>query len=163
MRFDTNTYEKIREDQFLRFIDTTPTEASPTWALIAAVEEDGAGIEYNPNIDRIKLIVNEGSITNHKSNDKQLSATYLAYKGDACFNYVEAGRDKLNYKTHLLEVDIWNETGGSYAAKMSNATIGITSYNGNQIEFDLYVDGDPTDGSVTMTGNTPSFTSGTSL
>ena len=163
MRFDTNTYEKIREDQFLRFIDTTPTESTPTWALIAAVEEDGAGIEYNPNIDRIKLIVNEGSITNHTSNDKQLNATYLAYKGDACFTYVEAGRDQLNYKTHLLEVDIWNESTGSYAAKMSNATIGITSYNGNTIEFDLYADGDPTNGSVTMIGNVPTFVPTASL
>ena len=54
LRFDTNLYDKIREDQFLRFINTTPSETNPTWALIAAVEEDGAGIEYNANVDRLK-------------------------------------------------------------------------------------------------------------
>ena len=153
MRFDTNQYTKIEEDQFLRFINTTPDQLTPTWALIAAVESGGAGIEYNPNIDRIKLIVNKNAISNHTSNDKQLSATYLAYKEDACFAYVEAGRDKLNYRTQLLEVDLWNENNGNYAAKLNNATIGITTYNGNTIEFNLYADGDVTDGTVTITTN----------
>ena len=163
LRFDTNLYEKIREDQFLRFINTTPSGGDATWALIAAVEEDGAGIEYNANVDRLKLIVNENAITNHKSNDKQLSATYLAYEGDPCFTFANAGRDKLNYKTQLLEVDLWDETDGSYTAKMSNATLTVSNYNGNQIEFNLYVDGDPTEGTATVSGNTPTFIPTTSL
>ena len=163
MRFDTDLYEKIGEEQFLRFINTTPAATNPTWALIAAVEEDGAGIEYNPNVDRLKLIVNKNAITNHKSNDKQLSATYLAYKGDACFEFANAGRDKTNYKTQLLEVDLWDETDGNYAAKLSNATLTVNTYNGNTIEFNLYADGDPTEGTSTVAGNTPSFTPSTSL
>jgi hypothetical protein len=163
MKFDTNNYTKITEDQFVRFIDTTPTATTPTWVLVAAVEEGGAGIDYNPNIDRLKLIVNQNATTNHTSNDKQMSVTYLAYKGDDCFEYVNGGRDKLNYKTRLLEVDLWDETSGSYSAKMSNATIGITSYHGDTIEFNVYADGDPTDGTVTVANNTPTFTPTTSL
>ena len=158
MRFDTNAYDRITEDQFLRFIDTTPTAQTPTWALVAAVDEGGAGIDYNPNIDRVKLIVNKNSSSNHTSNDKQMSVPYLAYKNDPCFEFVNAGRDKLNYKTHLLEVDIWNETDGNYASKFSNATIGITSYHGDTIEFDVYTDGDPQDGTTTISNNVPTFT-----
>lgn len=163
MRFDTNAYDRITEDQFLRFIDTTPTAQTPTWALVAAVDEGGAGIDYNPNIDRVKLIVNKNSSSNHTSNDKQMSVPYLTYKNDPCFEFVNAGRDKLNYKTHLLEVDIWNETSGSYASKFSNATIGITSYHGDTIEFDVYTDGDPQDGATTISNNVPTFTPTVSL
>lgn len=163
MKFDTTDYTKITEDQFVRFIDTTPTSQNPTWALVAAVEEGGAGIDYNPNIDRLKLIVNKNANTNHTSNDKQMSVTYLAYKGDPCFAFVNAGRDQLNYKTRLLEVDLWDETSGSYSAKMSEATIGITSYHGDTIEFDVYTDGDGQDGTVTVTSNIPTFTPTASL
>lgn len=163
MKFDTSAYDRITEDQFVRFIDTTPNSSTPTWALVAAVEEGGAGIDYNPNIERLKLIVNQNSTSDHTSNDKQMSVSYLAYKGDNCFNFVNAGRDKLNYKTHLLEVDLWDETGGSYSAKMSNATIGITSYHGDTIEFDVYADGDPQEGTVTVAGQTPTFVPTTSL
>lgn len=163
MKFDTSTYTRITEDQFVRFIDTTPNATNPTWALVAAVEEGGAGIDYNPNIDRLKLIVNQNATSNHTSNDKQMSVTYLAYKGDPCFAFVNAGRDQLNYKTRLLEVDLWDETGGSYSAKMSEATIGITSYHGDTIEFDVYADGDATDGTVTVTNQTPTFVPAISL
>ena len=163
MKFDTSAYPKITEDQFVRFIDTTPSAVNPTWVLIGAVEEGGAGIDYNPNIDRLKLIVNKNATSNHTSNDKQMSVTYLAYKGDPCFTFVNAGRDKLNYKTRLLEVDLWDETTGEYGAKMSDATIGITSYHGDTIEFDVYADGDAVNGKVTISDQTPTFTSTTSL
>lgn len=155
--FDTNAFEKITEDQFVRFIDTTPDSQTPTWALVGAVEEGNAGIEYNPNIERVKLIVNKNASTNHTSNDKQMTVPYLAYKGDPCFTFVEAGRDKLNYKTHLLEVDLWNETSSAYKAKMSNATIGISTYHGDTIEFNVYTDGDPKEGTVTVANKVPTF------
>lgn len=163
MRFDTNNMEKILESDFLRFIDTTPSAQNPTWVLIAAVEEGNASIEYNKNSDRTKLIVNKGATTNQTSMDKQMSVPYLAYKNDPCFEFVNAGRDELNYKTRILEVDFWDEANDKYTAKMSNGTIDVTSYHGDTIEFNLFFDGDPTDGKVTMTGNTPTFKASASL
>ena len=163
MKFDTSNMDKILESQFLRFLDSTPESENPTWVWVAAVEEGNAQIEYNPNIDRIKYIVDNAARTNHTSNDKQMSVPLQAYKGDDCFAFVNAGRDKLNYKTHLLEIDLWDETSGSYSAKMSNATISITSYNGEVIEFDVYADGDPTEGTVTITNQAPTFTPTASL
>lgn len=163
MNFDTNAYTKILESDYLRFIDTTPTESTPTWVLVGAVETGNAEMEYNADIERLKLIVNKNAITNHKSNDKQMSVPLLAYKGDPCFTFVEAGRDKLNYTTRVLEVDLWNNTNSNYSAKMSNATIAISTYNGEQIEFDLNFDGDPTEGTATISGSSVSFTPTTSL
>lgn len=163
MNFDTSNMTKILESQFVRFIDSTPNAATPTWVLIAAVEEGNAQIEYNPNIERIKYIVDNSARTDHTSNDKQMAVPYQAYKGDPCFEYVNAGRDKLNYTTHLLEVDLWDVTENQYSAKMSDATIGITSYNGEMIEFNVYADGDPAEGKVTITDNQPVFTETASL
>ena len=77
--------------------------------------------------------------------------------------FANAGRDKLNYKTQLLEVDLWDESDGAYTAKLSNATLAVSGYNGNQIEFDLYIDGDPTEGTSTVSGNTPTFIPTSSL
>lgn len=163
MRFDTSQYDKILESDVLKFIDTTPTGTDRTWVLLAAIEEGNGGIEYNPNTDRIKFIVNKNASTNHTSNDKSLEAPYLAYKGDPCFAFANSCRDKLNNKTHLLEVDIWDVTNSNYTAKMSNATLVVNSYNGNEINFNVNADGDPIDGTVAMSGNTPTFTPTVSL
>jgi len=163
MNFDTTGMEKILESQFVRFIDTTPTSLSPTWKLIGPVETGNAQVEYNAEIERAKWIVDKSARTNHKSNDKQMSVPLQAYKGDPVFTFVNAGRDQLNYVTHVLEVDLWDKSTNYYSAKMSNATIGVTSYNGDMIEFDLYFDGDPEDGKISLAGQVPTFIPNTSL
>lgn len=164
MNFDTSSMEKILESQYLRFIDTTPTAQNPTWKVIGiGVEEGNAGVEYNPDIERIKWIIDNAARSNHKSNDKQMSVPQKTYKGDPCFEFVNAGRDKLNYVTHLLEVDMWDKNGSAYSSKMSDATVSITSYNGDEIDWDLYIDGDPTEGTVAVAGTVPTFTPTASL
>lgn len=159
-----NDIEKIKESQFLRFVDTTPSAQTPTWVVIGVgVEEDNAGIEYNPNIERVKWIIEDSARSDHTNNDKQISVPQKAYKNDPCFEFVNGGRDKLNYKTHVLEIDTWNGTGSSYPAKMSDATVAITSYNGDEIDWDLYFDGDPKEGTATMASGVPTFVETTSL
>lgn len=159
-----DTIEKIKESQFLRFIDITPSASSPAWKAIGiGVEEGNAGIEYNPNIERVKWIIEDNARSDHTSNDKQISVTQKTYRNDPCFEFVNAGRDILNYKTRVLEVDTWNGTNSSYPAKMSTATIAITSYNGEEIEWDLYFDGTAIEGTVTIANGVPTFTASASL
>ena len=153
--------EKIKTSQYLRFIDTTPN-STPTWKVIGIGVEE-ASTSYNPNVDRIKWIIEDSSRSDHTSNDKQSSITQKCYKNDPCFEFVNSGRDQLNYKTHILEVDLWNATNSNYAAKMSDGLISVTDYSGDEISYDLYFDGDPTDGTVTITSNVPTFTPTTSL
>lgn len=156
--------QKILESQFRRFIDTTPASGNPTWKIVGiGVEEGNAGIEYNPNVERTKWIIHDNATTNQTSNDKQMSVPQKTYKNDPCFEFVNLGRDKMNYKTKFLEVDTWDGSNGSYPAKMSDATVVVTSYTGEEIDWDLYIDGNPTEGTVTITGGVPSFTPTTSL
>ena len=154
--------ERIKRSQFKIFLDTTPTSQNPVWKLEGwGVEE--ASISYNAEIERIKYIIEDSARTDHTSNDKQASITKKTYKGEPVFEFINAGRDKLNYVTHILEVDSWNGTGSTYPAKMSDGIIAITDYSGDEISYDLYFDGDPVEGTVTFTDDVPTFTPTTSL
>lgn len=154
--------EKLVTSQYLRFIDVTPTSSTPTWKVVGIGVEE-ASTEYNPNVERIKWIIEKSSRSDHTSNDKQSSITQKAYKNDPCFEFVNAGRDKLNYKTHILEIDTWSGNEGSYSSKYSDGIIAVTSYSGEEIEYDLYFDGDVIEGVSSISDGTPTFTPSASL
>ena len=153
--------EKIKRSQFLTFLDTTPSENSRTWAIVG-VGVDEYATAYNPQVDTEKWIIEDNARNDHTSNQKQGSVKQKCYKNDPAFEFVANGRDKLNYKTHILDIDIWNGTGSgssaTFPAKMSDGLVAITSYSGEEIEYDLYYDGDPTEGTVTITDGVPTFT-----
>lgn len=156
--------EEIISKQFVRFIDTTPTTSSPTWAVVGVGVEDGnANIEYNPNVDRVKWIIDKNARTRHSSNDKQMSVTQNCHKGDPEFEFVEKARDVLGYKSHIIEIDTWNGTNANYPTKYTDCTIVIDTYSGDNIEYTIYFDGDPKEGTSTISGGTPTFTPTASL
>ena len=154
--------EKLKTSQYLRFIDTTPN-STPTWKVVGIGVEE-ASTSFNPNVERIKWIIEDSARTDHTSNDKQASITQKAYKNDPCFEFVNAGRDKLNYATHILEVDTWSGNNGEYSAKMTDGLVAITGYSGDEIDYDLYFDGDPTEGTCSINASgVPTFTPNASL
>lgn len=154
--------EKIKTSQYLRFIDTTPTATTPTWAVVG-IGVDEASTSFNPNVDRTKWIIEDSARSDHTSNDKQSSIEQKAYKNDPCFEFVNNGRDKFNYKTHILEIDTWNATNSNYVAKYSDGLISVTEYDGDSISYNLYFDGDPKDGTATIADGVPTFVKTTSL
>lgn len=155
---------KIPRSQFLTFLNTTPSEKSPKWDVLG-VGITEYGIAFNPQVDTEKWIIEDNARNDHSSNQKQGSVTQRCYKGDPVFEFINAGRDQLNYKTQVLDIDRWNGTGTTYPAKMNDVIITITNYMGEnaEIEYDIYYDGDATEGTVTFTGSTPTFTPTTSL
>lgn len=161
--FVPNGIEKINRSQFLTFLDTTPS-SSYTWKVLGVGITD-YGIDYNPQVDTEKWIIEDNARTDHSSNQKQGSVSQKCYKGDEVFEFVNAGRDKLNYKSHVLDIDRWNGDGSSYPAKLNDVIITVTSYMGEEaeIEYDIYYDGDAVEGTVTFVGNVPTFTPNISL
>lgn len=157
--------EKIKRSQFLTFLDTTPSASTETWKVLG-IGITEYGIDYNPQVDTEKWIIEDNARNDHTANEKQSSVTQKMYKNDACFEFVNAGRDKLNYKTHVLDVDRWNGNGSSYPATYSDAIITITNYMGEDasIEYELYYDGDAKEGSVVFNAQgVPTFTENASL
>ncbi len=151
--------EKIERDQFATFLDTTPNEKTMQFALLGIGITD-YGIEYNPQVDSEKWIVEKNSRQDHSSNQKQGAVSQSMHKGDPCFVFAEAGRDKLNYRTHILDIDIWKGKDGVYPADLSDGKLVITKYMGDKatIEYDLYYEGDSIKGSVSFANGVPTFT-----
>lgn len=151
--------EKVKRSQFLTFLDTTPNGSSNTWALLGIGITD-YGIAYNPQVETEKWIIEDNARSDHTSNQKQGSVSQKIYKNDPCFEFVEAGRDQLNYKTHILDIDRWNGNNGTYPAKMSDGLIAITQFMNEDavIEYDLYYTGDAVEGTVTIANGVPTFT-----
>lgn len=156
--------EKVNRSQFLTYIDTTPSGMSRTWAILGVGITD-YGISYNPQVDTEKWIIEDNARNDHTSNQKQGSVEQKIYKGDPCFEFANAGRDKLNYATNILDIDRWNGNGSSYPAKMTAGKLVVTETMGENatLSYDLYYDGDAVEGTVTFAGNVPTFTPTTSL
>ena len=155
--------EKIKRSQFLTYLNTG-TSANPTWSVLG-VGITEYGIDYNPQVDTEKWIIEDNARNDHSSNEKQSSVTQKCYKGDAVFEFINGARDQLNFKAQVLDIDRWNGTGTTYPAKKNDVMITINSYMGEnaEIEYTIYYDGDATEGTVTFTGTTPTFTPTTSL
>ena len=158
--------EKIKDMQYQRFLDTTPSSTA-TWKIIGIGIGDKLDTSYNPQVSTEKWIIEENARNDHESNQKQSSITQKCYKNDPEFEFVNAGRDKLNYTSNVLEVDTWNGTTSNgvttYPAKKSACLIAVTSYAGSEISYDLYFNGDPQEGTVTIAGGVPTFTPSVSL
>lgn len=158
--------EKVNRSQFVTYLDITPKATDMTFALLGIGVTD-YGISYNPQVDTEKWIVEDNARSDHTSNQKQSSVSQKIYKNDPCFEFVSEGRDKLNYTTHILDIDRYNGNNGVYPAKLSDGLVAITQYmNENAvIEYDLYYTGDPVEGTVTMDNTTglPVFTPTVSL
>lgn len=148
---------KIDRSQFLTFLNTTPSSTA-TWSVLG-VGITEYGIDYNPQVDTEKWIIEDSARNDHTSNQKQGSVSQKCYKGDAVFEFINAGRDVLNYKTQVLDVDRWNGSSGTYPAKQNDVIITITKYMGEgaEIEYDIYYNGDPIVGTVTFSGTEPTF------
>jgi hypothetical protein len=158
-----DSIEKIKRSQFLTFLDITPS-SSATWKVLGVGITD-YGIAFNPQVDTEKWIIEDNARNDHSSNQKQSTVTQKCYKNDPVFEFVNSGRDKLNYKSHVLDIDAWNGTGSTYPAKMSDVIITITNYMGEDasIEYDIYYDGDAVEGTVTINDGVPTFSPNTSL
>ena len=153
--------EKNKRSQYQKFLDITPSSTA-SWKVIG-IGITEANVDYNPQVNTEKWIIEDTARSDHESNEKQLSVTQRCYKNDPEFEFIEAGRDKLNYTSHILEIDTWNGNNGNYPTKKSDCLITITSYSGEVIEYTIYFNGDPIEGTSTIADGVPTFTPTTSL
>lgn len=152
---------KNKRSQYQKFLDIAPGSTA-SWKVIG-IGITEANVEYNPQVDTEQWIIEDSARNDHTGNQKQLSVTQKCYKGDPEFEFINAGRDQLNYTSHILEIDTWNGTNSSYPAKKSDCLITVTSYSGAEIEYTIYFNGDATNGTATIADGVPTFTASTNL
>lgn len=159
--------EKLdRDNSLVTFLDTTPNALTMNLEILGIGVTD-YGISYNPQVEQEKWIIEKNARNVHESNQKQGSVTQTAYLGDPIFEFVADGRDKLNYKSHVVDVDVFAGEGGVYPAKLTDCLIAIEQFGSDvaSIEYTIYYDGDSIDGTVTFDASTgkPTFTPTASL
>lgn len=152
--------EQLYRDQFAHYINTTPT-GEKTWTL-EGVGVESLALSYNPQISQFKTIINRVADASFDGYQIQSSVSgKRIYKGDAMFEFLnEARRHAKAIETQLLEVEMANTASeGTYVATQFNCLIVITEFLGDtaSIGYDLYVKGDPVNGSVTLTEGKPTF------
>ena len=155
-------YIKMNRDEWVTYLDTTP-DKTETWAVLGVGVTDFA-TDYNPSVESEKWIIERTARHNHESNEKQGGVSQSIYVNDPCYKFIEAGRGKLNYRTHILDVDMTrkSEDGSKFYAEKSEGMITVTSHMGENaiIEYDLYYEGDPQIGYVTLEDKKPTFAEG---
>lgn len=161
MNFDELT--KMERSQWITYLDTKPTESTPEFNILGIGITD-MSIAYNPSVDSEKWVIENTARHVHSSNEKQMAVSQSIYLGDPCYEFVRDGKGKLNYKTHILDIDMTRKsTEDKYYAELSDGLITITSFMGENatIEYDLYYEGEPTVGSVTIANGVPTFEAST--
>lgn len=162
VKFDFSNLVKMERSEWFTYLDTTPDSESTYNILGIGITE--LSQSYNPSVESEKWIIEKTARHIHQSNEKQASVSQSIYLGDPCYEFVEAGRDKLNYKTHILDINMKKKVDGDkFYAELSDGLITITSFMSDTatIEYDLYWEGDKTVGSVDMSTGKPVFTPST--
>lgn len=142
---------KMNRSEFITYLDVTPTAEATYEKLGVGITE--LAISYNPSVESEKWIIEDVARHIHESNEKQASVSQSIYVDEPCYEFVAKGLDKLNYTTHILNINRSKEISeGKYYADLSDGLISITSYMGENatIEYDLYFEGEKTIGSVTF-------------
>ena len=152
--------EQLYRDQFAHYINTTPG-STETWTL-EGVGVDALALSYNPQIDQYKTIIERNA--NATFNNYQLQTAVSGkriYKGDAMYEFLNDARRNLKaIETQILEVEMANtESDNNYVATKFDCLIVIDEFLGENatISYTLYVKGDPSHGTVTISGGNPSF------
>lgn len=147
-----------RSDMMFSYLNVTPEATTADWALIG--ETTNLGISYNPQKTTEKLVVEDNARTTHDSNQKSSDVTLKCCVGDPIFEYIAGCRDKLQCETDRLDIDPYSGKDGTYDAKKQKVLITISSWAGEngECEFTTDYQGDPEEGSVSITGGKPVFT-----
>ena len=152
--------EQLYRDQFAHYINTTPG-STETWTL-EGIGVDALALSYNPQIDQYKTIIERNA--NATFNNYQLQTAVSGkriYKGDAMYEFLNDARRNLKaIETQILEVEMANtESDNNYVATKFDCLIVIDEFLGENatISYTLYVKGDPSHGTVTISGGNPSF------
>lgn len=162
MKNDTG-YVKMNRDEWATYLNTTPSTEEKTFVILGVGVSD-YGVDYNPNVESQKWIIERSARHIQDSNEKTGSVTQNIYVNDPCYAFIEAGRGKLNYRTQILDIDMTrkSETGDKYYAELSDGLAVVTSHLGENatISYNLYYEGDPKIGYVTFEEKKPTFTEG---
>lgn len=168
-----DSYTKVSREQIATYLNTTPSEANPTWSIVGVGITD-YGQDYNPQTNTEKWIIHKNATTTLESFQIQADAEQTCYFGDPVYDYVNNLRRTAGVGnkvvSQVLDIDLYDATGTGagtrYAATLYDCAVIVTSYAKGEtpaINYTIYYNGDAKLGSVQITDGVPTFTESTSL
>lgn len=158
----------VKRKEIMLYLDTDPGKTSETWGLYGK-KSTTATYTYNPNSTSETYITDDNATVTLDSYNVTIDGDMKCYFGDAIFDFINGLRYNLSTGsdavTKALLIDKYDKSSNddSFKAQVFEATISIESYGGDggvtpNITFTIGLNGDPTQGSVTFTGDVPTFT-----
>lgn len=157
----------VKRSQIVAWLNTKPsTPETPTWGLVGNGMTTGA-YKYDAAETSETYIVNDSATTTVDSYTISLDGEMKCLFGDEVYDFINGLRYKLavgeDAVTQVLLVDKYDVTTDKYKAQKFNCSISVSNYGGDggktpTISFKINVNGDPTNGTVTIAAGVPTFT-----
>lgn len=164
--------KQVKRSEIVGFldIDKATSIASANWKLFGN-GVTSASYSYNPSTTSETWIVEDNARTTLDSYAVSIDGEQTCLYGDPVYDFINGLRYNLavgdDAITNLLLVDKYDYTGNGasreYKAQVFSCTIQVESYGGDggakpTISYTIGVNGDATNGTVTITDGVPTFT-----
>lgn len=155
----------IKRTDIVAYIDITPN-SSPTWKIVGDGMTTGS-YTYEANEESETYIIHDNATTIVQGYTVSLDGEMKCIKGDDVYDYINGLRYNLavgdDAATHILLIDKYDEVStDNFKSQKFDCAISISSYGGDggatpTIGFKVSLNGDPVNGTSTITSGTPTF------
>ena len=160
--------EKIKRSLFATFINTTPGSETATWAKMGK-GITSQSVSYNPNVTTEQYIDEDNAYSSVDSYAPSLDGTQTCYKGEPVFTYIDGLRQSravgAELETEVLFVYLYDGSENAYKAEKNACVIQLGEFGGEgggsvQLTYTIGLNGDPEQGTATVTDGKVTFAKG---
>ena len=160
----------IKRSQIQAFLNVSKESKTESFKIIGNYMPAGA-YDYNPQTTTETYIVNDNATSTLDSYQIAFDGEMKCAKGDAVFDYIDGLRYNVavgdDAVSEVVLVDTYQTKGssGGYRAQKFACTVSVNSFGGDggqtpTISFNIAVNGDPVQGTATISAGTCTFTAG---
>ena len=158
----------IKRSQIQAFLNTAGKGKEPTYKIVGNYMPTGA-YDYNPQTTTETYIVNDNATSTLDSYQIAFDGEMKCAKGDAVFDYIDGLRYNVavgdDAVSEVVLVDTYEQKGssGGFRAQKFACTVSVNSFGGDggqiaTISFNIAVNGNPVQGTATISAGTCTFT-----
>lgn len=148
-----------KRSEFAHYLNVSKT-ATKEWKR-EGLGVDSLSMAYNGQVDQIKDITQDNATAVFNNYQIQSAVTKRISREDEVYGFInEARRETREIYTQLLEIDTKTKNEqGHYEAMEYDVLIVINEFLGENatISYDIYVQGNPRKGTVTIADKVPTF------
>ena len=157
----------LKRSQIQAFLNTAGKSGEASFKIVGNYMPSGS-YDYNPQSTTETYIVNDNATTTLDSYQIAFDGEMKCAKGDAVFDYIDSLRYNVavgdDAVSEVVLVDTYEtKTSGQYRAQKFACTVSISSFGGDggqtpTISFNIGINGDPVQGTATISAGTCTFT-----